>query len=78
MPLIATIAAATQRARGRAKRIVARRARAPLGVDAARSRGPHAGQALGWAWKRRSRGVVVLALARRAHGERRHRGRGRS
>ena len=35
--------------------------------------GPHAGHALGWAWNRRSDGVVVLGLARRAHREAGHR-----
>ena len=35
--------------------------------------GPHFGQALGWAWKRRSARIVVLALARGAHAELGHR-----
>ena len=29
--------------------------------------GPHTGQALGWAWKRRSSGIIVFLLAVRAH-----------
>ena len=39
-----------------------------------RSRGPHTGQALGWAWKRRSPGSSYSRLAVRAHGEAGHRG----
>ena len=35
--------------------------------------GPHTGQALGWAWNRRSAGIVVLRLAAGAHGEPGHR-----
>ena len=40
----------------------------------ARSAGPHTGQALGSAWKRRSQRIGVLAQARRALRERRHAG----
>ena len=38
--------------------------------------GPHTGQALGWAWKRRSRGVGVFRPALRAHGKAGHGGEG--
>ena len=38
------------------------------------TRGPHTGQALGCAWKRRFEGIVVLGLAGRAHFEARHGG----
>ena len=48
MPLMATIAAAAAAPR--------RRRRTP-----ASTRGPHAGQAFGWAWKRRSRGSSYSA-----------------
>ena len=51
MPLTATIAPASSAAR-RPRRVAA-------GVE--RTRGPHAGQAFGWAWKRRSRGSSYSA-----------------
>ena len=41
--------------------------------SAHRARGPHAGQHTGWAWNRRSAGILVLGPARRAHGEAGHR-----
>ena len=47
--------------------------RCAAGVEQGQA-GPQTGQALGWAWKRRSSGVVVLGLAGRAHRERGHRG----
>ena len=76
MPLTATIAPSReQRApRPRSGR-VARRAGtgAPPARRRSRTRGPQSGQALGWAWKRRSRGSSYSARQARAHLEPRHR-----
>ena len=78
MPLTATIAPARSAATAASSAASpSRRLAADPSVRAQRRRGPHAGQALGWAWKRRSRRVVVLRLAGRAHGEAGH-GRGRA
>ena len=60
--------AAEQRLR-RARRPGRRVQRRP----SSRTRGPQSGQALGWAWKRRSPGSLVLRAAGRAHLEAGHR-----
>ena len=61
MPLTATIAPAAQGGDGRVEGVVARRRRRVPSGRHQRSRGPHAGQALGWAWKRRSAGSSYSA-----------------
>ena len=71
-PLTATIEPVAERARRVAERIDTPAAACRPRCDRS-SRGPHTGQAFGWAWKRRSDTVVVLALARRTHLKRRHR-----
>ena len=70
MPLTATIAPA--RSSAAAAATASRRLRAAA-APTSRARGPQSGQAFGWAWKRRSARVVVLAPARGAHREAGHR-----
>ena len=72
MPLTATIA--PSRSSAAAAATASRRgALAAVGAGS-RARGPQAGQAFGWAWKRRSRGSSYSARHSRAHREAGHRG----
>ncbi len=66
MPLTATIAPAAQRLAAAAA-IGSRVAGVLAGREQLQTRGPHAGQAFGWAWKRRSRRVLVLGAGSAAH-----------
>ncbi len=61
MPLTATIRPARSAATAASERVVAVAQHRAVGRRASASCGPHAGQALGWAWKRRSAGSSYSA-----------------
>ena len=73
MPFTATIAAVAEGRRRRGHGVSPAPA-APSRRIEQPSRGPQPGQAMGWAWKRRSAGSSYSARQSVAHREARHRG----